>query len=42
MSVPDGQIIQYHVHRCLENGLISLRLPELDIETVFVIADPSI
>jgi len=42
MSVPDHQVIQYHVERCVENGLISLPLPELDVEAAFVIADPSV
>jgi len=42
MSVPDHQIIHYHVERCAENGLISLPLPELDIEAVFVITEPSV
>jgi hypothetical protein len=42
MSVPNSQIVQYHVERCFENGLIALSLPELGIETVFVITNPSI
>jgi len=42
MSVPDHQVIQYHVERCVENGLISLLLPELNVEPAFVIADPSV
>jgi hypothetical protein len=42
MSVPEHQVIQYHVECCVENGLISLPLPELDVEAAFVIADPSI
>jgi len=42
MSVPEDQMIAYHVERCFENGLISLRLPELGIETVFVTTNPSI
>ena len=41
MSVPEGQIIPYHIERCIEDGLISLCLPELDIEAVRLIADPS-
>jgi hypothetical protein len=42
MSVPDHQVIQYYVQRCVENGLLSLPLPELDVEAVFLIADPSV
>jgi hypothetical protein len=42
MSVPEGLIVQYHVERRVENGLISLRLPELDVEVVCLIADPAI
>jgi len=42
MSVPDHQVIQYHVESCFENGLISLPLPELDVEAAFVMADPSV
>jgi hypothetical protein len=39
MSVPDHQVIHYHIERCFENGLIPLPLPELDVEAAFVIAD---
>jgi hypothetical protein len=42
MSVPDHQVIQYHIERCVENGLVSLPLPELDIEAALVSADPSV
>jgi hypothetical protein len=42
MSVPDRQVIQYHIERRIENGLISLPLPELDIEAAFAIADPAV
>jgi hypothetical protein len=42
MSVPDHQVIKYHIERCVENGLVSLPLQELDVEAVFVIAYPSI
>jgi hypothetical protein len=42
MSVPDGQIVPYHLERCVENGLIPLRLPELDVEAICLIADPSV
>jgi len=42
MSVPDGQIVQYHVEGRVEDGPISLRLPELDIKSVFIITYPSI
>jgi hypothetical protein len=42
MSVPNHQVIQYHVECCIENSLIPLPLPELDVEAAFVIADPSI
>jgi hypothetical protein len=42
MSVPDGQIVQYHVECRVENGLIPLRLPELDIKAVFVVTDASV
>jgi hypothetical protein len=42
MSVPDHQVIQYHIERCVENGFIALPLPESDVEATFVIADPSV
>jgi len=42
MSVPKHQVIQYHIERCVENGLISLLLPELDVEAAIVIADPPV
>jgi hypothetical protein len=42
MSVPDDQIVHDHIERCGEDGLIPLRLPELDIEAVFVIANPAV
>jgi len=42
MSVPEGQIVPYHVESCVEDGLISLRLPELDVEAVCLIADPPV
>jgi hypothetical protein len=42
MSVPDSHVIQYHLDRGFENGFVSLRLPELDVEAVRVIADPPI
>jgi hypothetical protein len=42
MSVPDNQVIQYHVERSVENGSITLPLPEFDVEATFVIADPSV
>jgi len=42
MSVLDHQVIQYHLERCVENGLISLPLPELDVEAAIVIADPPV
>jgi hypothetical protein len=40
--VPKHQVIQYHIERCVENGFITLLLPELDVEATFVIANPSI
>jgi hypothetical protein len=42
MSVLEHQVIQYHIERCVENGLISLPLPELDVEAVVVVADPPV
>jgi hypothetical protein len=42
MSLPYYQVIQYHIERCVENGLIALLLPELDVEATFVIADPPV
>jgi hypothetical protein len=42
MSVPDEKIVHYHLQRCAEDGLIALRLPELDVEAVCVVTDPSI
>jgi hypothetical protein len=42
MSVPKHQVIQYHIERCVENGLISLPLPEFDVEAAFFIANPPI
>jgi len=42
MSVPDGQVVPYHLQGRLKDRLISLRLPELDIETVAFVADSSI
>jgi hypothetical protein len=40
MAVPDHQVILYHLNRRIENGLISLSLPEIDIEAAFVIPGP--
>jgi hypothetical protein len=42
MSVPYGQVIQNHVKRRMKDDLISLRLPELDVEAVVIVADSSI
>jgi hypothetical protein len=42
MSVPDDQIVSYHIERCLEDSLISLGLPEFDIEPVCFVTDSSV
>ena len=36
VSVLDGQIVHDHLERRLEDGLISLGLPEVDLEAIFV------
>jgi hypothetical protein len=41
MSVPEDQIGHDHLQSRLENGLVSLRLPKIDVKAV-IVADSSI
>jgi hypothetical protein len=39
MSVPDNQIVLYHLQSSREDSLLSLGLPKVDIEPVLFITD---
>jgi hypothetical protein len=42
MFVPQAQIVHDHIQGGIEDGLVTLRLPELDVKLAVAVADLSI